>query len=73
MKTCLCFCKHLECNSLNIFIRVKDVSSNILLLFVNLETLFFRSFLNSLLLLEREFQKYLIKQLETCKKHVCPP
>jgi len=39
-----------------------------LFLCVNFETLFFRSFLNALLLLEREFQRYLAKQLENLQE-----
>jgi len=39
-----------------------------LFLCVNFDTLFFRSFLNALLLLEREFQRYLAKQLENLQE-----
>lgn len=41
---------------------------HLVVLCVNFEILFFRSFLNALLLLEREFQKYLAKQLENLQE-----
>jgi hypothetical protein len=51
----------------------KELSYAHLVLICLFEALFFRSFLNSLLLLEMEFQKYLAQQLKTCKKLVFLP